>query len=127
MPRSDVLKALLKTGRIRRFAGGGRALAAVAAHRADAPRPAQIRRFPAVAAVIAGIAGIAGAAGAAQVARIPVPAVPEVPPIHGADNCAEHLAHRLRPGDVLVTLGAGNIGTTGYELFERLRKDRAAG
>ena len=47
----------------------------------------------------------------------------EVPPIHGADRCAEHLAHRLRPGDVLVTLGAGNIGTTGYELFERLRKD----
>ena len=31
MPRSDVLKALLETGRIRRFAGGGRALAAVAA------------------------------------------------------------------------------------------------
>jgi UDP-N-acetylmuramate--alanine ligase len=51
----------------------------------------------------------------------------EVPPIHGADKCAEHLAHRLRPGDVLVTLGAGNIGTTGYELFERLRKNRPAG
>jgi UDP-N-acetylmuramate--alanine ligase len=51
----------------------------------------------------------------------------EVPPIHGADKCAEHLAQRLRPGDVLVTLGAGNIGTTGYELFERLRKNSPAG
>ncbi len=49
-----------------------------------------------------------------------------VPPFHPASDCLEFLAARLRPGDVLATLGAGNIREIGNALICRLREDRAA-
>lgn len=50
-----------------------------------------------------------------------------VPPFHPASDCLEFLAARLRPGDVLATLGAGDIREIGNALICRLREDRAAG
>lgn len=49
------------------------------------------------------------------------------PPIHRSHQIKEFLATRLRPGDVVATLGAGNIRETGNELFLWLREGRAAG
>lgn len=39
----------------------------------------------------------------------------------------DHLRTSLRPGDVLVTMGAGDIGTVAHELGQRLRTYRQAG
>jgi UDP-N-acetylmuramate-alanine ligase len=33
----------------------------------------------------------------------------------------------LRPGDVLVTMGAGDVRKVSHELIDRFREDRAAG
>lgn len=49
------------------------------------------------------------------------------PPIHTPRQIEEFLACQLRPGDVVATIGAGNIRETGNELFLRLRESRAAG
>ena len=49
------------------------------------------------------------------------------PPIHPRHQIKEFLAAHLQSGDVLATLGAGNIRETGNELFFRLRESRAAG
>jgi UDP-N-acetylmuramate--alanine ligase len=38
----------------------------------------------------------------------------------------EYLKHTLRPGDVLVTMGAGDIGTVAHELGKGLRTFRKA-
>jgi UDP-N-acetylmuramate-alanine ligase len=46
---------------------------------------------------------------------------------HETSEIVEHLQRDLRPGDVLVTMGAGNIGKICHELLERFRVDRAAG
>ncbi len=51
----------------------------------------------------------------------------------GSDVLAEHrprrilarLMQELRPGDVLITMGAGDIVKIGQALYQRLRKDRA--
>jgi UDP-N-acetylmuramate--alanine ligase len=49
------------------------------------------------------------------------------PPIHTVGQIKEYLAAHLQSGDVVATLGAGNIRETGNELFLRLRESRAAG
>jgi len=41
------------------------------------------------------------------------------------DRIVESVASDLRPGDVLITMGAGNIGKIGQAFVERLRKNRA--
>ncbi len=51
----------------------------------------------------------------------------DTPSVHSHRQCGEYLAAQLRPGDVVATLGAGNIRETGNELFRRLRENRAAG
>ena len=50
----------------------------------------------------------------------------EVPPIHRLPECREYLAAQLLAGDVVVTMGAGNIREIGNELIQRLRERRAA-
>ena len=50
-----------------------------------------------------------------------------VPPVHSFAACGEQLAEQMRPGHVLVTLGAGNLRKIGHEFFDRLREGRAAG
>ena len=49
------------------------------------------------------------------------------PPIHTPRQIKEFMAAQLCPGDVVATLGAGNIRETGNELFLWLRESRAAG
>lgn len=49
-----------------------------------------------------------------------------VPPWHAAEDIVRHLESSLRPGDVLVTMGAGDIRKIADELVERFREDRAA-
>lgn len=49
------------------------------------------------------------------------------PPIQTPRQLREFLAAQLRPGDVVATLGAGNIREIGNELFLWLRESRAAG
>jgi UDP-N-acetylmuramate--alanine ligase len=39
----------------------------------------------------------------------------------------DHLQQALAPGDVLVTLGAGDIGIIAHDVAQRLRKLRKAG
>jgi len=39
---------------------------------------------------------------------------------------AEHLVDRARPGDVVMTLGAGDIAMIGTEVLERLRAREGA-
>jgi len=44
------------------------------------------------------------------------------PPVFGArTDLVEHLASIVRPGDLVLTLGAGNVWMAGVELIERLR------
>lgn len=49
------------------------------------------------------------------------------PRIQAYQEIREYLTGELRPGDVVTTLGAGNIRETGNELFLWLRESRAAG
>ena len=51
----------------------------------------------------------------------------EVPGIHDSDLIFRHLETRLAPGDVLITMGAGDIGKLSNAFVDRLRQDRAAG
>jgi UDP-N-acetylmuramate--alanine ligase len=51
----------------------------------------------------------------------------DVPPVHAIDEIVRFLENRLRPGDVLVTMGAGDIRKICHERLDRLREDRAAG
>jgi len=51
----------------------------------------------------------------------------ETPPFHNPRQCRDFLVGQLRPGDVVATLGAGNIRETGNELILWLRENRAAG
>lgn len=44
---------------------------------------------------------------------------------HRPQRIAARLARELRPGDALITMGAGDIGKIGQTLYQRLRKDRA--
>jgi UDP-N-acetylmuramate--alanine ligase len=51
----------------------------------------------------------------------------EVSDVHTTEEIVRELENRLTPGDVLITLGAGDIRKVGDELTNRLREDRAAG
>jgi UDP-N-acetylmuramate--alanine ligase len=51
----------------------------------------------------------------------------EVPQVHAAQEITRLLRTRLEPGDVVVTMGAGDIGKVRDGLGERIREDRAAG
>jgi UDP-N-acetylmuramate--alanine ligase len=44
---------------------------------------------------------------------------------HTWDEIVAQVANDLRPGDVLITMGAGDIGKIGQTIHQRLRKDRA--
>ena len=48
-------------------------------------------------------------------------------PAHTFEDINATLETRLLPGDVLLTLGAGDIGRIGHGFLERFREDRAAG
>ena len=63
---------------------------------------------------------IPGASGQTMAANIPLPAEQIVfEPSWSA--VAGHLAARARPGDIIMTLGAGDIGLIGVEVLEHLR------
>ena len=64
---------------------------------------------------------------AADLARRVARAGVEVPEVHAAQEVVRLLETRLQPGDVVVTMGAGDIGKVCDGLFERIREDRAAG
>ena len=51
----------------------------------------------------------------------------EVPRAHGTDLIFRLLGTRLAPGDVLITMGAGDIGKLNHAFVDRFRQDRAAG
>jgi UDP-N-acetylmuramate--alanine ligase len=51
--------------------------------------------------------------------------VPDVLERHDFDDIAVGVSSDLRPGDVLITMGAGDIGKIGQTIHQRLRKDRA--
>lgn len=51
----------------------------------------------------------------------------DVPPIHAPEEIEDFLQTHLTPRDVLLTLGAGDIGRIAYGYLERFREDRAAG
>jgi UDP-N-acetylmuramate--alanine ligase len=51
----------------------------------------------------------------------------DVPPLHQPDEILRDLQTRLTPGDVLITIGAGDIGRIGHEYLQRFREGRAAG
>ena len=55
------------------------------------------------------------------------PAGPEVPEIHSLEEIAQLLQARLTPGDVLVTMGAGDIRRICDGFVDGFREDRAAG
>jgi UDP-N-acetylmuramate--alanine ligase len=44
---------------------------------------------------------------------------------HYSDRLVADVANDLRPGDMLITMGAGDIGKIGQAIYQRLRKDRA--
>ncbi|HSO20494.1 MAG TPA: UDP-N-acetylmuramate--L-alanine ligase, partial [Desulfosarcina sp.] len=44
--------------------------------------------------------------------------------LDGHDACVDHLAETLMPGDLLLTLGAGDVVRVGEALLERLAEDR---
>lgn len=51
----------------------------------------------------------------------------DVADVHAPDEILALLASRVSPGDVLITMGAGDIGKVCYGFMDRLREDRAAG
>jgi UDP-N-acetylmuramate--alanine ligase len=51
----------------------------------------------------------------------------EVPEVHGTEEITGLLETRLQPGDVLVTMGAGDIRRIYDGLVDRFREDRSAG
>jgi UDP-N-acetylmuramate--alanine ligase len=64
------------------------------------------------------------AADLAQRIRLPES---EVPRIHDMDLIFRRLGTRLAPGDVLITMGAGDIRKLSNAFLDRFRQDRAAG
>jgi UDP-N-acetylmuramate--alanine ligase len=51
----------------------------------------------------------------------------DVPGLHAPVDIQQFLQTRLTPGDVLVVMGAGDIGRIGYGLLDWFRKHRTAG
>ncbi len=68
---------------------------------------------------------IPGASGVAMASHVPLP--PEQVVFEPSwSRVAEHLVERARPGDVVMTLGAGDIAMIGTEVLERLRAREGA-
>jgi UDP-N-acetylmuramate--alanine ligase len=42
------------------------------------------------------------------------------------DAVPGHVASLARPGDLIITLGAGSIGTVGERILDALRRERPA-
>jgi UDP-N-acetylmuramate--alanine ligase len=51
----------------------------------------------------------------------------EVPGLHAPEDIEQFLQTHLTPGDVLVVVGAGDIGRTAYGLMDWFRKHRSTG
>ena len=51
----------------------------------------------------------------------------DVPGLHALVDIHKFLQTRLTPGDILVVMGAGDIGRIGYDLMDWFRENRAAG
>ena len=51
----------------------------------------------------------------------------DVPGLHAPVDIQQFLQTQLTPGDVLVVMGAGDIGRIGYGLMDWFREHRAAG
>jgi UDP-N-acetylmuramate--alanine ligase len=62
----------------------------------------------------------------ATACRNPRPVL-DVPEVHAVEEIAQLLQTRLAPGDVLVTMGAGDIRRIYDGLIDRFREDRSAG
>jgi UDP-N-acetylmuramate--alanine ligase len=68
---------------------------------------------------------IPGASGQTMAANVPLP--PESVVFEPSFSAvSEHLAQRARPGDLIMTLGAGDISLLGTEVLAKLRDDRSA-
>ena len=79
---------------------------------------------PIYAADEAPIAGVSGKSLAAAIAKR---GSVDVTYIRGRESIIRHLAAELQPGDVVITMGAGDIGSLGDALHERLETMRQAG
>ena len=51
----------------------------------------------------------------------------DVPGLHAPGDIQQFLKTHLTPGDILVVMGAGDIGRIGYGLMDWFREHRAAG
>ncbi len=67
----------------------------------------------------------AGEVTAADLARAVAVAGGAVLNEHGMKSIAARVESELSAGDVLITMGAGDIGKIGQAIYQRLRKDRA--
>jgi UDP-N-acetylmuramate--alanine ligase len=67
----------------------------------------------------------AGEATVSDLAKLLESAGQEVFEEHHPSAIAQRLANELQPGDVLLTMGAGDLGKTFYEFHERLRRNCA--
>jgi UDP-N-acetylmuramate--alanine ligase len=63
---------------------------------------------------------IPGASGVAMASHVPLPA-DQVVFEPSWSKVAQHLADRAKPGDVVMTLGAGDIAMIGSEVLDLLR------
>jgi len=69
---------------------------------------------------------VAGEVCAADLARLVRQNVADVPDVHSPDEIVRLLEDRLEPGDVLLTMGAGDIGKVADHLVRSLDGGRAA-
>jgi len=51
----------------------------------------------------------------------------DVPALHAPGDIQQYLQAHLTPGDVMVVMGAGDIGRIGYDLMDWFREHRATG
>ena len=70
--------------------------------------------------------GVAGGPGAGSLAEALIGAGARVDRVAGLDGAIRELDRNLEPGDVLVTLGAGDVGTIADAFLRRLSRDRHA-
>lgn len=73
-----------------------------------------------------GIAAV-GEITAADLARQTATHGVDILQVHATNDILKHVESAVRPGDVVVTLGAGDIGNLAHALIDRLRTHRAAG
>ncbi len=91
---------------------------AASLHNADKIAVAEIFRAREASARVG---GVTAADLAAELARAGCDVLKQ----HKLHNIVASVSRDLRPGDVLITMGAGDIGKIGQTIYQRLRKDRA--